>query len=199
MQIGICGASKFSSTLDKKIPYIAVDGGFDTALEQGIIPVYVVGDFDSIKNRESISDFQTKILPCRKDITDTEYAITYAIEQGYDEIYLYGVTGGRLDHFMAIICLLQKYQQCKLYIVDDQNIIQLLDNKKQIVDCLGYTYFSLFALEDTCISIESAKYPLVNYILSSSDPLCVSNEPVNNQCIITNDKPILFVLSKEPS
>ena len=36
--------------------------------------------------------------------TDTHAAIEYAISKGYDEIELYGVTGGRLDHFFAVMC-----------------------------------------------------------------------------------------------
>ena len=39
-------------------------------------------------------------------MTDTHAAIEYAISKGYDEIELYGVTGGRLDHFLQLcVCL----------------------------------------------------------------------------------------------
>ena len=34
------------------------------------------------------------------------------LSKGYDEIELYGVTGGRLDHFFAVMCLLRKISRC---------------------------------------------------------------------------------------
>mgnify|MGYP000210964258 CR=1 FL=1 len=58
----------------------------------------------------SPENLNIQILPERKDVTDTHAAIEYAISKGYDEIELYGVTGGRLDHFFAVMCLPEKYQ-----------------------------------------------------------------------------------------
>lgn len=83
------------------------------------------GDFDSLQNRQTLENLNIQILPERKDVTDTHAAIDYLLSKGYDEIEIYGATGGRLDHFFAVMCLLEKYQDIKLKVIDQQNCIQL--------------------------------------------------------------------------
>ena len=47
-------------------------------------------------------------FPSEKDETDLELAIDWAIDQKPRNIYIFGATGGRMDHFLANIQLLQK-------------------------------------------------------------------------------------------
>jgi thiamine pyrophosphokinase len=45
--------------------------------------------------------------PIYKDLTDTEMALTWAIQQQAEEIILLGVTGTRFDHTLANVHLLR--------------------------------------------------------------------------------------------
>ena len=47
-------------------------------------------------------------------------------DRGYDAIDLYGVTHRRIDHFMAVLCLLEKYQDISITIYDEWNKIFVL-------------------------------------------------------------------------
>ena len=101
MKIGICATHLENFQLPQDMSYIGVDHGVEELLKQNIKPIFTVGDFDSLKDRKSLRNLNLKVLPVRKDETDTQEAIEYAIEKGYEDIELYGVTGGRLDHFFC--------------------------------------------------------------------------------------------------
>lgn len=195
MKIGICSA--LACKLDDSLKYIGVDHGVEILLKQGIKPVFAIGDFDSIENENVLSELDIERLPTRKDVTDTHAALEYALENGYDEVDIYGVTGGRLDYFLSVMCLLEKYADKKIRIIDQQNVIQLLLPGTHKVYQDEYKYFSLYALDDAYIDIDGAEYPLNQYFLQRQDPLCVSNQVSCEIATITNSKPILLVKSKD--
>lgn len=197
MKIGICGGAKVDVALDPSLCYIGVDKGIATLLENQMKPILAVGDFDSLEDKEMLKDLAIQQLPTRKDITDTHFALEYAINNGYDEIYVYGVTGGRLDHFMAVLCLLQKYRNVSIYIIDNGNKVQLLKPGKHFLNTTGYTYFSVFAIDEAVIDLDSCQYPLQQYHLTKQDPLCVSNQAINSKACITTTGDILCVQSKD--
>ena len=183
MKIGICSA--LACKLDDSLKYIGVDHGVEILLKQGIKPVFAIGDFDSIENENVLSELDIERLPTRKDVTDTHAALEY------------GVTGGRLDHFLSVMCLLEKYADKKIRIIDQQNVIQLLLPGTHKVYQDEYKYFSLYALDDAYIDIDGAEYPLNQYFLQRQDPLCVSNQVSCEIATITNSKPIVLVKSKD--
>lgn len=196
MKIIIVASKADNILFDQNQNYIGVDHGVEILQRQGINPVFVVGDFDSLENKDSIKGINAKILPERKDVTDTHSALEWAIDNGYDDIDIYGATGGRLDHFMAAMCLLEKYQDYNIRIIDEQNEIRLLKKGKHLIEKNEYKYFSLFALKECLVTIKGAKYNLDNYFLKREDPLCVSNE-VDTSVELIIDNSIYFIFSKE--
>jgi len=89
---------------------IAADGGTLVATQLGLEPQVVVGDMDSlppeIRTELAERGCQFVFHSPRKDETDTELAIRYALEAGAQEIILLGAIGDRLDHSLANILLL---------------------------------------------------------------------------------------------
>ncbi len=87
---------------------MAADSGGRAALEFGVTPSVILGDFDSL---DAASKATLKQSNCEfisyaneKDLTDTELTVQYAIEQKATHItVLGGVEGDRLDHIMANI------------------------------------------------------------------------------------------------
>ena len=195
MKAGLVGAGLCDVLLDKSIDYIGVDGGIETLFAQGITPKVVVGDFDSLTNTNWLEDLEQIRLPMHKDDTDTAIAIEYLIKNGYNDITLYGVTGGRLDHFMAVLCLLKKYRDHHLTIVDSQNKIYLLTKGTYQIKKENYQYISFFAVSQSIMTIKGCEYPLVDYLLDQRDPLCVSNEICDNECTITTSADLIVIQS----
>jgi thiamine pyrophosphokinase len=83
--------------------FIGVDGGTDTLGRLGIRPRLAVGDWDSLGGKRAPADFAHITLPRGKSRSDLFYAVVAAIEAGADDIVCLGVTGGRLDHHLAML------------------------------------------------------------------------------------------------
>lgn len=115
-------------TYDALYDYIGVDKGALTCLKENIPMVCALGDFDSIDKEEyELLNKNTPIikLPEEKDESDGEYAITYAVHKGYNEIEVEGAIGGRIDHFMALY-LKMIMSNSNIKIKDGQNVIYTL-------------------------------------------------------------------------
>ncbi|MBS5113292.1 MAG: thiamine diphosphokinase [Coprobacillus cateniformis] len=196
MKIGIYCSLDAGAVKDRSIEYIGVDQGVTHLYQQGILPIIAIGDMDSIENKQLLEKLQVKLFSSIKDDTDTALAIDYALDQGYDEIEIYGVTQKRMDHFMAVLCLLEKYQDIKITVYDQWNKISVLNAGVHYIDKGDYHYFSVFAFDESVISLKECHYPLDHYHLKRSDPLCVSNQMNDDYAIIENNQSILLIQSK---
>jgi thiamine pyrophosphokinase len=89
---------------------IAANGGAARALAWGLAPDLVIGDMDSLpeKDRAALLAMGCTFVvhPRAKDETDMELALTYAAHHGVQEILILGALGGRLDHTLANVLLL---------------------------------------------------------------------------------------------
>lgn len=158
---------------------ICADGGLKHALQAGIKPDIVIGDFDSL-DMEIPENIQTLILPSEKDITDTAQCLDYAVEQGYTSIFIVGGMGGRLDHTLANIQNIVKYskENIKIIMVDQNNYFIALTNDSTTLPKLEGYHLSLISHTEICegVSISGVHYPLENDTLTNDFPLGVSNE-----------------------
>ena len=159
---------------------IAADGGQNRAREFGLQPDCVIGDFDSTTLNE---DFDCLYItyPAEKDLTDTEAALTHALEKGCRNVILLGGMGGRLDHTMGNIGLLDKYYNSfdHMEFIDGKNRMELLkDSGRTLKRDARYKYFGLVSLnaEASGIDIRGAKYELTGASLERASTLGVSNE-----------------------
>jgi thiamine pyrophosphokinase len=76
---------------------ICADGGAQHALTLGLAPDVVIGDLDSLDSdlqaRLESEGCQILVHPTRKDETDLELALRYAVDHGVDEILILGALG----------------------------------------------------------------------------------------------------------
>lgn len=100
--------------LDGGATLVCADGGARTALALGLVPAYVIGDFDSL-SEDNLHELarrgaQLHRHPARKDETDLELALLFTARLARDderiEIVVLGARGGRLDHELANMLLL---------------------------------------------------------------------------------------------
>lgn len=184
---------------------ICADSGANCLYEYGIVPDYLLGDFDSIDKRiyeHFLSMECSKIeYPVEKDCTDTQLALYKAIEIGAKEIVFLGCTGTRIDHVLGNLGLLKICQKHSVagYMKDDNCTIFLIDKGCEISGHIGET-FSVQAYCDVVkgLSINGAKYPLKNYDLELGDPITVSNIFKDEKVQLTfTSGNLLFIYSQD--
>lgn len=180
---------------------ICADGGQYVAEALNIMPNLIIGDFDSSK-RPSITDAFIVSLPKEKDLTDTDAAIWKAIEMGFRDITILGGLGGRIDHTLGNIALLDKYSKrhCNISIMDSQNYMFLIENTTITVKKNSYKFLSLisFSEKSTGVYIRGVQYPLTNATLTNSMTLGISNEIVENEARIkVENGKVLIIFSKD--
>jgi len=161
---------------------ISSDGGARHLRMLNISPHVMIGDFDSI-NQEDLSFFKKKEIkilnfPLKKDHTDTELCVSYALEKKASDITLLGVTGSRLDHTLANIFLLKKLakhnieariinKHNEIFIVT--NFIELKGKPKELLSIIPVTQ------KVTGITLTGLEYPLKNASMQMGDSLGISN------------------------
>lgn len=212
MHIGICagGPRQEISTMITADFWIAADSGAIHLLEVGIEPDMIIGDMDSISDLAR-AEWATRlnqaiVLPAEKDETDTQLALEKAVQQQPDRVTLHGVTGGRLDHYQAVLHDVASYQQrypkIQFEIVNETNRLRFLlpGTTNLQKDC--YTYCSFFAWHQDVegLTLEGFKYPVAEDTIAMHSSRFTSNEILSIAGSITFSSGIcLTIQSREES
>jgi thiamine pyrophosphokinase len=161
---------------------ICADGGAQHALALGLAPDVVVGDLDSLDGnlRARLEDEGCQVLvhPPRKDETDLELALRYAIDHGVDEILILGALGGRIDQTLANVLLLAlpELEGVRTRIVAGDQELFLIRGQAFIEGQVGDTVSLLSIAGDvTGITAEGLEYPLQHGTLKFGPTLGISN------------------------
>jgi len=88
---------------------IAADGGARLCRQLDILPHVLIGDFDSLESDE-LDWFHSAGVQViqhlqRKDFTDLELALRYALEQGFEQVLVLAALGSRWDQSLANLLL----------------------------------------------------------------------------------------------
>ncbi|MEG0918388.1 MAG: thiamine diphosphokinase [Anaerovoracaceae bacterium] len=176
---------------------IAADGGYDILTSVNIVPNLIVGDLDSnsIEIPKEISSF---IVKAEKDETDLDLAINKSIENSYEDIIIVGGIGGRLDHTLGNIQTIVGYtiKGLNISMMDSNQEMYILKNSSLSLKKKNEYKFSLLSHSPISkgVSITGSKYNLNNYDLTSTFPLAVSNEFIEDTVTITVKEGILIVI-----
>lgn len=181
---------------------IAADSGYNNASRLGVRPGLLLGDLDSIDRGalapDELEHIEKIIVPAIKDDTDTQLAVDTAISRGADEIIIIGGLGGRLDHTLSTVFLLEyiKDKGARGVITDGRNRVRIMESGEELTIKRGYKYLSLVGLTDTCegVSISGVFYPLKDAVLERKYAFAVSNEITADAAEISLSKGILLVI-----
>ncbi|RDU38529.1 thiamine diphosphokinase [Neobacillus piezotolerans] len=185
--------------------WIGVDRGTAVLLDNGIKPDAAFGDFDSVTKKE-LAEFETSIPDLKKykpekDETDMELALSWAIRQNPESIAIFGATGGRIDHFLANIHLLEKYategKSCEISLIDCSNYVSVKKPGAYHVEKeSGKKYISFLpgSLDVSGLTLRGFKYPLENKYVPRGSTLCVSNELIDETGTFSFSEGILIVI-----
>ncbi len=174
---------------------IGADRGALHAIKNKIKLDIAIGDFDSVNEEEFdlIKNNSNKVIELNpiKDKSDTHEAIELVSD--YDEIHILGgIKGKRIEHLFANIIDLINYPNASLK--DEDSLIEIIkDNNYKIKT--EYQFISLYAIEESIITLSGFKYELNDYLLKTNDPLCLSNEIINNPKIDLKKGKLLVIYS----
>jgi thiamine pyrophosphokinase len=181
---------------------IAADGGARHCLEMGIIPQFVIGDFDSLSEEELtflMSNGAELIkYSTQKDETDLELAVNYAMNQGINDISIYGLFGGRWDMTFANVLLLASpvYSGINFKIYHGKTTAYILHSGEMLkLQSQPGTTVSIMPLGGSAsgITYNGLKWPLENATLPFGTPRGVSNQTTQNETEISLQEGIILV------
>lgn len=183
---------------------ICADGGGQWAYENGIIPNYLIGDFDSV-SQKILNFFSTRGVEIirysrEKDYTDTEICVYKALELGCMEISIIAGVGSRIDHSLGNIGLLHLIKQrgrigniisrdCIIYLCSDR--IELKGSIGDIVSILPF-FGDAYGVKS-----KGLKYQLNDTDMAFGRPIGISNEMTENICSIEIKKGEILVIKQK--
>ncbi len=197
---GECTAELLKSHITLNDYVICADGGYDTAIESGIIPELLIGDFDSIK---AVPENVSKItLPVEKDVTDSVAAFNEGIKLGYKSFILFGGTGGRFEHTYANISLMANASRrgIAFEIIDDKHFFRSITNSSVKIKKKENQQISVFAYGSKAngVTLKGLYYPLNDYSLDPFDgALGTSNYIIRDYCEITVKDGTLIIIETQ--
>lgn len=194
--------------IEKEDYVIACDGGLKYIYDIGVIPDMVIGDMDSLINKNLLDEMKEKNipvvkLPSMKDDTDTLAGLRYGLQKGYINFEIYGALGGRIDHTLANIQCLDflKKNNANGIIKDGNKTIEMLYNEVRIYKEKKYGILSAFAFggEAKAVTEKGLKYEVDNVTLDTSFPIGTSNEMTGREFSISvmDGKLLIYTETKE--
>ena len=157
---------------------IAADGGANSCFKLGIVPHYIIGDFDSI-NPKVLSYYKGKsvlIKQSRQNDTDVEKALKYVIKKKFETVYLLGGTGDRLDHSICNLGIVIKFfLKIRIIIIHGKTVLFPYADNVKLKSTPNETV-SLYAFNsNTRITSSGLKYPLRDVSLPFGEKESTSN------------------------
>lgn len=175
---------------------IAADAGASHLNKAGISPDLAIGDFDSL---DALPPCAHVISLCaEKDDTDMLAAVREGMKAGYSIFYLYGGTGGRIDHTLAnlqtLAFLAENGRQG--FLVDRDSVLTAITNREIFFDETASGYVSVFSHSQKAegVCLRGLKYELHNAVLTNTFPLGVSNEFIGKKSSISVAEGTLLIV-----
>ena len=181
---------------------IAVDGGTYIAQHFGRTPDVVIGDLDSVTD-ETLAQLraqgvQIEKYPTRKDMTDLELALQYAIEHDLRWIRFIGALGGRYDQTLANTFLMAspELKERNIALVAGDQFVQLWHPGRNVVYGQTGDTVSLIPVggDVTAVRTEHLDYPLRSETLHFGSSRGISNRLTARRAEVWFDSGILLMV-----
>ncbi len=159
---------------------VAADGGYDSLRSLGsfqVEPDLLVGDFDSL---DSIPTGGGIIrYPSQKNQTDMFLALEEGLARGYKLFFMFGGTGGRLDHTVGNFQILSyiAHKGAQGFLIGEQENVTLIKDRALRFTSEAKGTVSVFSHGGQArgVSLTGLRYTLSNARLKPDFPLGVSN------------------------
>ena len=203
----VIGGLPINKSVAKYLPkhdfVVAADSGLHSAIDLGLRVNLVIGDMDSVDHAvlaaAEANGVVVQRVPHDKDATDTELALLSAVSQGARHIVLVTGGGGRLDHQLGVLSVLQHpaLKDCDVVALWDTARLQLLRGPGlctiygKVGDVVG-----LVAQDETAtgVTTDGLKWALNGDSLTAHTSRGVSNELIATAATISIASGQLFVI-----
>ena len=189
------GAPLETSTLDLISAfvdrYIAVDAGADHLLRAGIQPAVVVGDLDSLSRhaRATFADVLCHIS--EQSTTDFEKALSRVAAPA---IIAVGFTGGRIDHALAVLNVMARYSQQRVFLLDQDDVSFVAAQGQTYLDLPSGCRISMMPLGEASVSASGVVWPFSDQLMTPTGFISSSNAAAGGPITIDVDGPLLITL-----
>lgn len=175
---------------------VAVDAGYAYLQDIGVQADVALGDFDSLGHVPTAVPVVKH--PVIKDDSDMALAMDYAAGRGFDELYVYGGLGRRLDHTLANLQVFALYSERGLTVtaVDDSCVLRLLTGPGSFeIPARDSGTVSVFAACDEAVGVVETgmKYSLKGATLTNRTSLGLSNELEGKPARISVERGTLYI------
>ena len=169
----------------------ATDGAYQFLKEQGIVPDFISGDFDSIIE---VPDTIEVIHTPNQDFTDFDKILQILFEQGYKTIHVFGASGKEQDHFLGNLHTAMQWKvRLDLTFFDNHGYYFLADNVTKILNCKDKTVSLVPFPEAKNIITTGLQYALNKETLSFGNRIGTRNKAIEDTVIISFEIGDLFI------
>jgi thiamine pyrophosphokinase len=180
---------------------ICADGGAALARLWQLKPEIIIGDQDSL-DQETKEHWQGlgvpfQVVPARKDQTDLDLAVEYALQRGAASITMAGAWGSRIDHSLGNIELLFRLASAGIenWLLTRDHRLSAFCTEFQARVAEG-SYVSLIPLtpEVRDVSTSGLLYPLRGATLRKGSTLSISNAAAAEDISVTLAEGVLLAV-----
>ena len=177
------------------------DGGAQYTYQLNLMPDLILGDLDSL-SEELIKFYKQHNVkfnqfPSEKDKSDTQLLLETIIDKGYKEIVLLAALGGRFDHTLANLYLLEGVfeKDVEIKIITPDNHLEIIKEEKIIKDQARKTVsFLPLSNQVKGVDLTGFKYELEDDQLTRGETLGLSNIIQSNSAQIKVKKGTLLMI-----
>lgn len=186
--------------LQRECYVICADGAAKYLVPLHIVPDLLVGDLDSISKEDlewmTGQGVQIKKFPPRKDFTDSELALEYALELKPDQVTIVGGVGSRWDHSLSNIMFLDRLFQMgvKGKLINENSQLTITDRQLELSGEPG-DIVSIIPLSETVegVTLRGLEYPLTDHYIPRGSSLGISNRMLEYRATISLKRGTLLV------
>lgn len=188
--------SRIQQSLEEADLILCADGGANRAMENNITPDFVIGDLDSINPDLRLKLAKNKLIfKASQQTTDLEKTLQFALENSVTKVTATGISGGRLDHQINNLNILEKFSdRLEINIIDKSGTGIFVRDKTVFKGIIGQQISLIAFRQANGITTKGLKFPLNNESLEWAVRDGLSNEIVSNPVEIEVKEGILFVL-----
>ncbi|MFQ6604010.1 MAG: thiamine diphosphokinase [Fidelibacterota bacterium] len=178
--------------LSSQHPILCTDGAVAGLLNHGLAPDYVIGDMDSIPT--CIPDSVNQIpIPDQHD-TDYEKALRWCADQGFTDVTILGISGGREDHHLVnLLALLNWGDRLTIRGVTDTATIWPVHDIYSLSVAVGQTISLIAPVPETRITTNGLQWDLSHQPLPSYTG-GISNRTIRERITVKVTHPVLLFL-----
>ena len=143
------------------------DGGLRHARTLGLTADVVIGDMDSLPR--PLPKKAARAYSCDFDeaTSDFEKALRFALDAGFRTAFVAAALGGRVDHALVNLALIEKYAGALELVVLDRGAARLLGPGKYARFARAGETFSVLAAPKARVTLAGVKYRLKSFSLSA--------------------------------